>query len=190
MIFVQGKNKVDVNIGGQNYSLVGIESDEYMKRVASYVDEKMNEIARHNNKLSIPAAATLTAVNIADEFFKTKGIYEKLRDEIETIKEENEQLKEENKRLISENTTFSNNNASLHLELAKMNENEKSTQREVQQFTDRINLLIDEKEKLINENAFLTNTNNKLNIEIAKCTEEIIELRNMVEKSKFISGKR
>ena len=63
-------NKVIVRINGQEYSMVGKESKDYLLRVANYVDEKMEEITKANPKLSTAMAAVLTSLNIADELFK------------------------------------------------------------------------------------------------------------------------
>jgi len=46
------KNKVEVRIAGKDYTLVGCESEEYIQKVALYIDKKMTEIMRMNNKLS------------------------------------------------------------------------------------------------------------------------------------------
>ena len=63
-------NKVMVKINGQEYSMVGKESKDYLLRVGNYVDEKMEEVTKSNTKLSTAMAAVLTSLNIADELFK------------------------------------------------------------------------------------------------------------------------
>ena len=69
---MDGKNKIEVLIGGKVYTLVGIESDEYMQRIALYIDKKMNEIRKTDlsKKLSTNAIAILTSINVADDLFK------------------------------------------------------------------------------------------------------------------------
>lgn len=113
------KNKVVIKIAGNDYTLVGVESDEYMQKVGLYIDKKMNEILFRNNRLSTSLAAVLTALNVADDYFKSRENEdliskekEAMRLEIERIKTENIHLKEENNALISKNT-------SLQLDLAK-----------------------------------------------------------------------
>ena len=44
------KNKVQVTIDGRTFSIMGTESEEYLQKVAAYIDEKMKELKR---KLSI-----------------------------------------------------------------------------------------------------------------------------------------
>lgn len=59
------KIKTVVKIAGKEYTIVGLESEEYIHRVAIYVDKKMNEINKHCN-LSTLMQAVLTAINLGD----------------------------------------------------------------------------------------------------------------------------
>jgi len=61
-----------VRIGGMDYTLAGAASEEYMHRVAIYVDRKMEEITRNNPKLSTTMAAVLVSLNIADELLRLR----------------------------------------------------------------------------------------------------------------------
>jgi len=61
-----------VRIGGMDYTLASTSSEEYMHRVAIYVDRKMEEITKNNPKLSTQMAAVLVALNIADELIRLK----------------------------------------------------------------------------------------------------------------------
>ncbi|NLG37658.1 MAG: cell division protein ZapA [Clostridiales bacterium] len=67
------KVKTVVRIGGQEYRLSGYESEEYMHRVAIYVDRKMNEIAKQFTDLSTTMIAVLAALNIADELIRERS---------------------------------------------------------------------------------------------------------------------
>lgn len=66
---VEPKNRVHVKIYGEEYTMRGSASPDYMKRVAHYVDEKMRQIGQANSRLGISRIAVLTAVNLADELF-------------------------------------------------------------------------------------------------------------------------
>lgn len=112
------KNKVNVRIAGKDYALKGVESEEYIQKVALYIDRKMNEILRVNNKLSTSMAAVLTAVNVADDFFKVYESESGLKAELKRVTEELEMLKLEKKRLEEENAALSSSNTNLQLELA------------------------------------------------------------------------
>jgi len=113
------RNKVEVKIGGKEYILVGTESEEYIQKVALYIDKKMNEILKANSHLSTSMAAVLTAVNVADDFFKVQDSEGRLRTQLEKLLAEVEELNEEIKLLTEENRDLSNKNSSLQLELAK-----------------------------------------------------------------------
>ena len=119
LVDVAVKNKVEVRIAGKDYTLVGTESDEYIQKVALYIDKKMNEIMKNNSRLSTSMAAVLTAVNVADEFFKVYESENRLKEELKKAQNEIERLRDERKRLIEENATLSSKNTGLQLELAK-----------------------------------------------------------------------
>ncbi len=119
LILVAEKNKVEVRIGGKDYTLVGVESEEYLQKVALYIDKKMNEIMRVNNKLSTSMASVLSAVNVADDYFKAYENVINLNKDLKAANEEIERLKEENRRLTNENAIVSNKNTNFQLELAK-----------------------------------------------------------------------
>jgi len=119
LILVSSKNKVEVRIAGKDYTLVGIESDEYMQKIALYIDRKMTEIMRVNSKLSTSMASVLTAVNVADDYFKARESVVSLSTENKNAQDEILRLKEENKRLTNENAIVSNKNTNFQLELAK-----------------------------------------------------------------------
>lgn len=113
------RNKVEVKIAGKDYTLVGSEPDEYIQKVGLYVDKKMTEVLRSNNRLSTAMAAVLTAINVADDYFKAHEEIEGIKLELERLQEEYKALKDERGRLKEENTALSNKNTSLQLELAK-----------------------------------------------------------------------
>ncbi|MFZ5967987.1 MAG: cell division protein ZapA [Bacillota bacterium] len=79
---MSNRNKVDVKIYGQEYTMVSCESREYMQKVANHVDDKMKEIAKKSKVLSTSMIAVLTSLNIADEVFKAKQKIEELENEL------------------------------------------------------------------------------------------------------------
>lgn len=113
------KNKVYVRIAGKDYTLMGVESDEYIQRIAMYIDKKMNEILKVNNKLSTSMAAVLTAVNVADDYVKAHESEHHLKKELKHAYEELEKLRNENQRLNTENSAITSRSTNLQLELAK-----------------------------------------------------------------------
>ena len=59
------KNHVTVTIGGQQYAILAAEGEEYVRKVAAYVDGKLKE-TMEGGKMALVDGAVLTAMNIAD----------------------------------------------------------------------------------------------------------------------------
>ena len=120
------KTSAEVIIGGKVYTLSGYEGEEYLQKVAIYINNKINELDAVEAFKRFPAdmKATLIHLNIADDYFKAKAYIEKLEKEIEVkdkelydlkhdlisnqIKSESDEkslkeLEEENKQLMLEN---------------------------------------------------------------------------------------
>lgn len=72
------KNKLSVEIYGQQYQIVGKASPGYMREVAGHVDDKMRQIAKSNPRLDTTRIAVLSAVNIADAYLKLKREYDEI----------------------------------------------------------------------------------------------------------------
>ncbi len=58
---------IEVVIMGQPFSVASEDGEEHVRRVASYVDGKMREIASGGRVVSSYTAAVLVALNIASE---------------------------------------------------------------------------------------------------------------------------
>jgi cell division protein ZapA len=71
--FLAEKNKTVVRIAGKEYTLLADLPEEYVHKVAIYVDKKMNEVSRQRNNLSTAMAAVLAAINMADEVLELRG---------------------------------------------------------------------------------------------------------------------
>lgn len=113
------KNKVNVRIGGNDYTIMGVECEEHIQRVAMYIDKKMTEIYRFNNRLSTSMVAVLTAVNIGDEFIRTKSENEDMKKTCLDANVELEHLRAELDRLNAERTALEKRNTNLQVELAR-----------------------------------------------------------------------
>ena len=75
------KTKTTVRIGGRDYTITGTEPEEHIKRVAVYVDRKMEELL-FATRLPQPMVAVLTAMNIADDLIKAQDENTRLRKEL------------------------------------------------------------------------------------------------------------
>ena len=88
------KNRVTVTIAGQEYTLVATEEEGYVEKVAQHVDAQMKQVL-DGARVSLVDGAVLTAVNIADEYFKEVEASEKLRRQLKEYLEEATKLKME-----------------------------------------------------------------------------------------------
>lgn len=75
------KHRTKVTIYGQNYTIVSKEPPEHVKKVAQFVDAKMNELKKRNANLDIARLSVLSAVNIADDYMKLLKIHRKGKEE-------------------------------------------------------------------------------------------------------------
>ena len=66
---------IKVKIFGSEYPLRG-ESEEMTKKVAGYVDEKMQALSRAQKPVNKSNIAMLAALNIADEYHRLKESHE------------------------------------------------------------------------------------------------------------------
>lgn len=119
MMDVADKTRVIVRIAGNEYSLCGEESAEYMQRVALYVDRKTVEIMKANHTLSTSMASVLTAVNITDEMFKTAEMNRSLKDELEKAQGLLQELTQNNDQLTRQLQKANEENRHLVLELTR-----------------------------------------------------------------------
>ena len=71
---MSAKNTITVLIGGKVTRLSGYESEEYLQRVATYLNRKTGELSelKGYNRMPADQKSTLLALNIADDYFKAK----------------------------------------------------------------------------------------------------------------------
>ncbi len=69
---MKSKNDVEVLINGNKYTLCGFESDEYLQKVASYINEKYAELKQkeYYRSMELDLRNILLAINITDDYFK------------------------------------------------------------------------------------------------------------------------
>jgi len=77
------KQRLNVTIYGQQYSILGDESTNHIRHVASIVDEKMKEINQKNPFLDSNKLAVLTAINLVSDYVKLKERVEMLENLLE-----------------------------------------------------------------------------------------------------------
>ena len=92
---MEKKNCFNITIAGKSYTLCGNESNEYLKNVGSYIENKYNSFAEEVAFRSQPMDMQhiLMQLNIADDYFKcreelyiSKRKYEEQSIELEKLK--------------------------------------------------------------------------------------------------------
>lgn len=91
------KNDTEVIIGGKVLRLSGYESEEYLQKVAAYINGKISEFNRVDSfhRATSETQNTLLQLNIADDYFKAKKQISLLEEEIQTKEKELYDLKHE-----------------------------------------------------------------------------------------------
>lgn len=91
------KTDAEVVIGGKVLKLSGYESEEYLQKVANYINNKINEYNRLDGfrKQSLDAQSTLLQLNIADDYFKAKRQIAIVEAEMQSKEKEYTDLKHE-----------------------------------------------------------------------------------------------
>lgn len=91
------KTDTEVIIGGKVFTLSGYESEEYLQKVASYINNKVNEYSKVDSfrRQPLDTQAVLLQLNIADDYFKAKKQISLLEEELQSKEKELYDLKHE-----------------------------------------------------------------------------------------------
>ena len=88
------RNHITVTIAGQEYTIVAAEEENYVRRVAGHLDNKVQEVLS-SGRASLVESVVLAALNIADEYYKEQEASENLRRQLKEYLEEGTKLKME-----------------------------------------------------------------------------------------------
>ena len=118
------KNNIQVLIGGKVYTLGGYESDDYLQKVAGYLDQKIAEVEQNeaSKTLSYDRKRVLVELNISDDYFKAKKQAELLEEEIASKDKELYDLKHE---MIAVQLKLENNEKKLGKTKKELQETQK-----------------------------------------------------------------
>ena len=91
------KTDTEVIIGGKVFTLSGYEREEYLQKVASYINNKINEYSKIDSfrRRPMDTQSVLLQLNIADDYFKAKKQISVLEEELQTKEKELYDLKHE-----------------------------------------------------------------------------------------------
>jgi cell division protein ZapA len=74
---------IDVTILGQKYTIKGDASEEYIKKLATFVDARLKEVYNAAPGIAPLKAAILASLDIADELHKLREEHENIARNIE-----------------------------------------------------------------------------------------------------------
>ena len=91
------KTDTEVIIGGRVFTLCGYESEEYLQKVASYINNKLVEYGKVDSfrRQNVDMQNVLLQLNIADDFFKAKKQISTMEEDMEAKEKELYDLKHE-----------------------------------------------------------------------------------------------
>ena len=106
------KTDTEVIIGGKVLRLSGYESEEYLQKVAAYINNKQTEYNRVESfrRSPVDTQNVLLQLNIADDYFKAKKQISLLEEEISAKEKELYDLKHE---LIASQIKLDNSEKSM-----------------------------------------------------------------------------
>ncbi len=83
-------NDIEVIINNKRYNLLGYESEEYLQKIASYINSKYAEFKKKDfyKMLDTDMKNILLEINLADDYFK-------IRNQIKDLETENENTSKE-----------------------------------------------------------------------------------------------
>lgn len=121
---MSAKTDTEVIIGGKVFTLSGYESEEYLQKVASYINNKMAEYNKVDSfrRQPLDTQNVLLQLNVADDYFKAKKQIDLLEEEIEGKEKELYNLKHE---LIAAQIKLENTEKTVKKLQGELNENAK-----------------------------------------------------------------
>ena len=121
---MSSKTDTEVIIGGKVFTLSGYESEDYLQKVASYINNKVNEYSKLDSyrRQPLDTQSVLLQLNIADDYFKAKKQISILEEELQAKEKELYDLKHE---LISAQIKLENSEKQSKELEKELNENAK-----------------------------------------------------------------
>ncbi len=88
------KIRTTVHILGKEYTMTSYDPENYVQRVASFVDRKMTELSL-STRLPYAQLAVLTALNVADDMLKAHDENNRLKRELAQVRAQLKTCQEE-----------------------------------------------------------------------------------------------
>ncbi len=122
---MSAKNETEVIIGGRTYTLSGYESEEYLQKVAAYINGKISDFKKSDvyRRQTLDMQAVMIELNIADDYFKAKKTADGLETDMDGRDKEIYDLKHE---LISAQLKLDAANQEIEQLKAEIAENQRT----------------------------------------------------------------
>ena len=107
------KTDTEVLIGGRVFTLSGYESEEYLQKIALYINNKVSEYNKVEGfkRQPVDTQAILLELNIADDYFKAKKQISLLEEDLAAKEKELYDLKYLDKQVNSVTKEYYNENS-------------------------------------------------------------------------------
>ncbi|EJP6473283.1 cell division protein ZapA [Clostridium botulinum] len=176
-------NIITVKINGVEYNLKGEEQEDYLHKVARYVDKKIANILDNNPKLSTSSASILTAINAVDEGLKKEEEIENLRLEIDKLNkvQHHENLKVEEIRKLLEEEKEKNKN----LEVQDGNDSVKEYKEKLEKLQVQMELMEKTAKKYMEENNKVKIQNKELKFQLQSSKYKVLDLEKKLMDSQL-----
>lgn len=184
-------NVVTVVINGIEYNLKGEEQEEYLHRIASYVDKKVKNVLEINNKLSTSSAAILSAVNVADDMFKIKEQNKKLEKESHEFKKIQDMYEEKVNSLKNQLTHMEEYNKQLQQQLKDYDNGEYSKDKveerdkQIAELKKKIQETDKSKQRYVDENTAVKSQNKEYQFKVHSLKYKLMDLENKLEENQI-----
>lgn len=118
------KTDAKVIIGGKVFTLCGYESEEYLQKVASYLNNKITEYGKVDSfrKQNVDMQNVLLQLNIADDYFKARKQISAMEEDLDGKEKELYDLKHE---LVAAQMKLENHEKNIKALKEELNEKDK-----------------------------------------------------------------
>lgn len=173
------KKEIQVLIGGKVYTLSGEDSEEYMQKVALYINNKLSQLRVTDNakKLNTQMMGILLALNIADDYFKVKEKVTLLENELEEKEKIAINLEQD---IVDHQIELNKAEEYINKYKAELNELEKEFEKEIEK---KEEIATNLEQDIINHKNRLEEKEKELN----KSKEKVILLEKEIDKKEKIS---
>ena len=152
-------NRVEVTINSRQYAVLAEESEEYLRKLANHIDEKVKLILKGGHNILGERPLVLAALNICDEYYKCEEAGRVLQNQLVACTDKLNRANAEIKSLMESTPQVSLEEQETEEKLQKTEDELQKTENELQRAENRIRSL----EARISELERKTNNNDRYN---------------------------